>query len=170
MTRASTILKALEAQRVKAEPQRTPTSEHEAKLLGERVFQTGLDQLRAGRYAAAAAAFDQAVKLFPQADEYRLYAKWCGIRARGELAHALERQELKRLASATVKADPNFAFGHVVLGEIARDEDDTAQAHRLLLRATKLDPSLLEAQRLLRIIERALEPTKKKLSIRRSED
>lgn len=167
VTRAAQILQALEAQRVKTEPSRTPTSEHEAKLLGERLFQRGLDQLRSGRYAQAAPTFEQAAKLLPQSDEYRLYAKWCAIRARSEPAHVLERQELKRLAGAAVKTDPNFGFGHAVLGELAMDEGDVNQAHRFLVRAVKLEPALLEAQRNLRIVERRIDPKKK--SIRRDE-
>lgn len=106
--------------------------------------------------------------MLPASDEYRLYAKWCAIRARSEPAHALERQELKRLAGAAVKADPNFGFGHAVLGELAMDEGDSTQAFRFLVRATKLDPTLLDAQRQLRIVERTVDPKRKK-SIRKSE-
>lgn len=168
ITRAAQILQALESKRVKAEPSRTPTSQHEAKLIAERLFQHGLEQVRAGRYAQAAPTLEQAAKMLPQSDEYRLYAKWCAIRARGEGTHPLERQELKRLAGAAVKTDPNFGFGHAVLGEIAMDDGDSTQAFRLLVRATKLDPSLLEAQRQLRIVERTVDP-KKKNSIRKSE-
>lgn len=169
VTRAAQILEALEEKRVKSDPSRTPTSQHEAKLIAERLFQHGLEQLRAGRYGQAAPTLEQAAKMLPQSDEYRLYAKWCAIRARSEPAHALERQELKRLATAAVKTDPNFGFGHAVLGELAMDEGDATQAFRLLVRATKLDPTLLEAQRQLRIVERTVDP-KKKNSIRKSEE
>lgn len=169
VTRAAEILEALEEKRVKSDPSRTPTSQHEAKLIAERLFQHGLEQLRAGRYGQAAPTLEQAAKMLPQSDEYRLYAKWCAIRARSEPAHALERQELKRLATAAVKTDPNFGFGHAVLGELAMDEADATQAFRLLVRATKLDPTLLEAQRQLRIVERTVDP-KKKNSIRKSEE
>lgn len=168
VTKASQILRALEAQRVKAEPMRSPTSEHEAKLLGERVFQKGLAHLHDGRYAQAAPFFEQASKMLPQSEEYKLYARWCAIRSRGEPGHALIRQELKRLATAASKTDPNLGFAYAVLGEIAMDEGEPAQAFRHLLRATKLDPNLLDAQRQLRIVERTLDP-KKKNSIRQSQ-
>lgn len=168
VTKASEILAALESKRIKAEPMRSPTSEHEARLLGERVFQQGLAHLRGGRYREAAPLLEQASKMLPANDEYKLYARWCGLRARGETSHPLIRQELKRLATTVTKTDPNLAFGHAVLGEVAMDEGEGAQAFRHLLRATKLDPELLEAQRQLRIVERTLDP-KKRSSIRQSQ-
>ena len=78
------------------------------------------------------------------------------------------RQELKRLATTVTKADPNLGFPYAVLGEVAMEEGDNAQAFRHLLRATKIDPELLEAHRQLRIVERTLDP-KKRSSIRRSQ-
>lgn len=168
VTKASAILRALESQRVKAEPTRTPTSEHEAKLLGERIFQEGLDHVRAGRYAQAAPRLEQASRLFPKSDEYRLYAKWTSIRGRGEAAHAMERHELRKIATSAVKADPNFGFGYFVLGELTYDEGDPTNAFRYLVRAVKLDPTNLEATRLVRVVERVVDP-KKRASIRQSE-
>lgn len=167
-TKASEILAALDARRIKAEPMRSPTSEHEARLLGERVFQQGLTHLRGGRYREAAPLLEQASKMWSTNDEYKLYARWCGLRARGEVSHPLIRQELKRLAMSVTKADPNIGFPYAVLGEIAMEEGENAQAFRHLLRATKLDPELLEAHRQLRIVERTLDP-KKQTSIRQSQ-
>jgi tetratricopeptide (TPR) repeat protein len=168
VTKASEILAALEAKRIKAEPSRSPTSEHEARIMAERVFQAGLIHLRGGRYRDASPFLDQAARMLPANDEYKLHAKWCGMRARGETSHPLVRHELKRLATTVSKADPNLGFAWAVLGEVALEEGENAHAFRHLLRATKLDPELLEAQRQLRIVERTLDP-KKRSSIRQSQ-
>jgi tetratricopeptide (TPR) repeat protein len=168
VTKASEILAALEAKRIKAEPTRSPTSEHEAKIMAERVFQAGLAHLRGGRYREAAPLLEQASKMLSSNDEYKLHAKWCGMRARSESSHPLVRQELKRLATAASRADPNLGFAYAVLGEVAMEEGDNGHAFRHLLRATKLDPELLEAHRQLRIVERTLDPKKRK-SIRQSQ-
>jgi hypothetical protein len=168
VTKASDILAVLEAQRIKAEPTRSPTSEHEAKIMAERVFQQGVAHLRAGRYRDAAPYLEQASKMMTANEEYKLYARWCGLRVRGETGHPLIRQELKRLATSAAKSDPNLGFAYAVLGEVAMEEGDNAQAFRHLLRATKLDPELLEAHRQLRIVERTLDP-KKRNSIRQSQ-
>jgi tetratricopeptide (TPR) repeat protein len=168
VTKASQILAALEAQRIKAEPTRSPTSQHEAKIMAERVFQQGVAHVRGGRYRDAAPYLEQAAKMMSANEEYKLYARWCGLRVRGETGHPLIRQELKRLATAAAKADPNLGFAHAVLGEVAMEEGDNAQSFRHLLRATKLDPELLEAHRQLRIVERTIDP-KKRNSIRQSQ-
>jgi tetratricopeptide (TPR) repeat protein len=156
-TRASTLLKALAAQRIEPSANRAPASEHEAKLLSETALQTGLEHARAGRYEQALPHLQRALQLMPHSDEYKLYAKWCALRARSnELPHKVERAELDRLAHAALKTDPNFAFGSYVSGEMALHEGDDGRARRLFKHALKLDPSLLDAQRQLRIVERRL--------------
>jgi hypothetical protein len=155
VTRTSAILQALESSRVKPDAQRTPATEHEAKLLAERAFQDALVDFNAGRYAQAVPEFTRASQLLPQSDEYKLYARWCSARASSDgLPHAAARGELRRLALAAVKTDPNSAFGHYVAGSLAHDEGEDVHAYRFLARAVKLDPSLLDAQRQLRIVER----------------
>lgn len=160
ITRASAILQALEAQRVKPDAQRAPASEHEAKLLAERAFQDALVLHQAGRHAQAAPEFARASQLLPQSDEYRLHARWSAVRARSEEPHPQDRSELRRLAHAALKADPNLAFAHFVAGAMALDEGDDVHAYRFLVRAVKLDPQNLEAQRQLRMAERRVRDRK----------
>lgn len=156
-TRASTLLKALASQKIERKEDRAPASAHEAKLLAETALQLGLGHIRSGRYEQALPHLQRALQLAPQSDEYKLYVKWCALRARSnEPPHKVERAELDRLAHAAVKADPNFAFGSYVSGEMALHEGDDARARRLLKQALKLDPTLLDAQRQLRIVERRL--------------
>lgn len=154
-SRASQILAALEQQRVKADPGKAPETEHEAKLLAERAYQAGLVHIKAGRWTAAAPEMQRAAQLVASSDEYKLYAKYTAIRARSnELPHKMERAEVARLALAAVKTDPNFAFGYYLAGNMAMLDEEIVQAHRLLARAVKLDPENLDAQRLLRVVER----------------
>ena len=154
VTRTSRILEALSAQRVKVEPMRTPRSDHEAKLLAERVFQKGLEHMKAGRFQAASDDLHEAVQLSPSSFEYRLYEKWCALRCRGEPPHGVDLAELRRLSTSALSSDPNFAFAYCVAGEIALGEGLDKQAFRMLKRAEKLDPALLEVQRLLRVLAR----------------
>ena len=133
---------------------RTPNSSHEAKLLAERAFQAGLEHMKAGRYQAATAELQKAVQLLPSSFEYRLYEKWCALRGRGEPPHGVDLAELRRLSTSALANDPNFAFAYCVAGEIAVGEGLDKQAFRMLKRAEKLDPGLLEVQRLLGVLAR----------------
>lgn len=156
VTRTTRILAALREQKVKADAERLPESEHEAKLLAERACQDGLEHLHVGRYGQAAPLLARASRLLPASDEYKLYAKWAQVKSTqtGAGFHQVERTELKKLATAALKVDPNLAFAHYVLGSVARDEDDATAARRLLTRALKLDPDNTDAQRQLRILVR----------------
>jgi tetratricopeptide (TPR) repeat protein len=154
--RTSMILAALEQQPVKADTQRAPRNEHEAKLLAEQAYQEGIGHVKAGRWGAAAPAMQRAAQLLPTSKEYNLHAKWSAFRARpiDVPQHRGDRIEIAKQALVAVKADPNFAFGYYVAGNVAMLDDDFPQAHRLLVRATKLDPENLDAARLLRLVER----------------
>ncbi len=154
-SRASQILAALEQKRVKADVSKAPENDHEAKLLAERAFQAGLAHAKAARWAAAAPEMQRAAQLLPASDEYKLYAKWAQLRARSEeMPHKIERAEVARLALAAIKTDPSFAFGYYLAGNMAMLDEEIVQAHRLLAKAVKLDPANLDAQRLLRVVER----------------
>jgi hypothetical protein len=153
--RAQEILKALEDKRTKPDATQAPRSLHESRILAERALQDGLAHTRAGRWQQAAPLLAEACKLMPGSDEFKLYAKWSAIRARShEPPHAVERAELKRIALAAVKADPNFAYGWYVAGAMCSDDGEDVQAYKFLSRAVKLDPDNLDAQRLVRVLDR----------------
>jgi tetratricopeptide (TPR) repeat protein len=156
VSRTSQILEALGAQRVKVDLQRDPVSGHEAKLLAERAFQAGVQHMKSGRYQLASPELERAVRLLPSSFEYRLHEKWCAIRGRGEPPHGVDIAELRRLTIAALAANPNLAFGCCVAGELALDDGNEKQALKMLRRAEKLDPDLLEAKRLIRVAERRL--------------
>ena len=81
-------------------------SDHEAKLLAERAFQSGLEHMKSGRYQSASAELQRAVQLLPSSFEYRLYEKWCALRGRGEPPHAVDLAELRRLSTSALANDP----------------------------------------------------------------
>lgn len=150
-------MQALEAQRRPGgSNDRIPAAtSHEAKLTAEKEFQRALGHFKSFHYADAAPGFARAVDLFPQSDEYRLYARWCTILAKGGPMQVHDRGEAWRLALAAIAADPNSAFAHYVAGAVAQEDGQKPIAARYLSRAVKLDPQLLDAQRRLRIVERA---------------
>jgi hypothetical protein len=59
---------------------------------------------------------------------------------------------LKQSASKGIKQDPGFAFGLYVLGRIATLEGLEGHGVRFLRQAVELDPSLIEAERHLRLL------------------
>lgn len=126
----------------------------EAKELGERWMLAGVEHARAGRWSRAAPDLVQALEYLPDNEELRLYALWSTIQARdNEPVKRGERADLARLALATTKKEPDFAFGYYIAGDLSLLDGDVEQAHKLLTRAIKLDPGLLDAGRLLRVVE-----------------
>jgi hypothetical protein len=127
----------------------------EDKEAADRAFQVGLEHARTGRWSRAAPEFARAAQFLPESEPLRLYARWSAIQARSnEPPTRGERTDLARSALAAIKADADFAFGYYVAGDLALLDDDVAQAQKLLARAVKLDPALLDAARLLRVVER----------------
>jgi hypothetical protein len=127
----------------------------EAKATAEREFQAALLQLKAFRYADASPGFARAAELVPQHAEYRLYARWSTVMQKGGPLNVHDRGDLWRIALGVIGVDPNSAFGHYVAGAIAQEDGQKAIAVRYLSRAVKLDTQLVDAQRRLRIAERA---------------
>jgi tetratricopeptide (TPR) repeat protein len=137
-------------------PPAPPLDEHAARMFAEAACQEGLAELRAGRYGAAADHFTRASSQMKDSIEYRLYARWCIVRARGRQAVAGARVELGALARRAMQADPNLAFAHYVAGVVALEEDRPEVARRLLERASRLDPELLDIGYQLRLVKQRL--------------
>ncbi len=138
---------------------RTPATPHEQRLLAEQAFQRGRVHLEAERSAQAAMAFKRALELAPDNAEFELLALWCETRGRvwadGEVA-----SELRKRAALAVSRDPNLAFAYHVLGYLAFAGQDLDRAKKFFTRALKLDPTLKDAQRHLRLAQARLETQK----------
>jgi len=70
----------------------------------------------------------------------------------GEEGQSEKLLALKQSASKGIKRDPGFAFGLYVLGRIATLEGLEGHGVRFLRQAVELDPSLVEAERHLRLL------------------
>ena len=143
--------------KVSTPPALAPKTPHEARLLAEQAFQAGRGLLRANLLDRAVPLLRRAAELYPEALEYRLYADWVAHRL-PENVGAPTPAALKVLAEKAVRRDPNFAFGHYVLGHLARLEGDPVAADALFAHASRLDPGLAERERHVRIVARQPPP------------
>ena len=124
-----------------------------ARVEAEQAFHRGRRFVRDGRFDRAEPELRRATDLYPEADEYALYAAFVALRratdpaARTRMAAALA----KRLREA-LKRDPELAFAHYVDGHLALDAGDVARAERSFRAALRLDPTELDAERQLRLL------------------
>ncbi|MFO0617440.1 MAG: tetratricopeptide repeat protein [Polyangiaceae bacterium] len=144
-----------------AELARTPASPHEQRLLAEQAFQRGRVHLDAERTAQALTAFKRAVELAPDNPEFSLLTLWCEARSR-VWADEDAAAELRRRAALAVSRDPNLAFGYHILGYLAFAAQDLERAKKFFARALKLDPSIKDAERHLRLTQARLDANKPK--------
>jgi hypothetical protein len=96
----------------------------------------------------------RAYALCPDVVEFALCLKWAEFSEHPtEQGRLARREDLKKLAGRSVKADPNLALGYFILGQIAMLEgEDASVSIRFFKHALKLDAKLIEAQRSLRLL------------------
>jgi|HubBroStandDraft_1064217.scaffolds.fasta_scaffold04778_8 hypothetical protein len=124
-----------------------------ARLAGEEAFQKGRRLLDRGQAGRALAELDRALALCPEAAEFRLAREWAEFLAKeNEETRSAKLSTLKRMASEAVKLDPSFAFAFFVLGRVASLEGLDRPGMRFFRQAVTLDPSLVEAERYLRVL------------------
>jgi hypothetical protein len=131
------------------------TTDKDAKVLADQAFQSAKAHVHAGRIDAAQAAFRRAgdaCNAGANAKEYPLYWTWSEFTAaEGERSLSL-RLTLRDLATTAVKENPQLGFARYVLGRIALLENDEGTALKLFRFAIKLDASLTDADRYVRIL------------------
>jgi hypothetical protein len=124
-----------------------------ARLAAEEAFQKGRRLLDRGQPGRALAELDRALALCPEAAEFRLAREWAEFLAKeNEETRSAKLSALKRMASEAVKLDPSFAFAFFVLGRVASLEGLDRPGMRFFRQAVTLDPSLVEAERYLRVL------------------
>lgn len=133
-----------------------PSTPLEHRLLAEQAFQRGREQLQRGDRAAAESDLRRAVQLAPKCNEYALYALWCDVPEPLVARHPV-LPLLKRTAMSAVREDPNFAFGHYVIGCVAMTARELETARRSLQRAVMLAPTNTKAAQYLEMVEDELE-------------
>ncbi len=129
-----------------------PSDPREARLLAEDAFQRGVAFVRQDRIDRAAPELKRAHELMPAAGEYHVYALWADLQVDADQGTEAQRHELRRLATAAVRHDPNFAFGFYVLGQLAMHDGDNTFALKAFRHAAKLDPGEVDAARHARLL------------------
>jgi tetratricopeptide (TPR) repeat protein len=124
-----------------------------AHVVGEEAFQKAKAYLRRDALAPALAHLKRAVDLCPDAVEFGVYAAWVEFcSSEGEEARRSAKAVAQELAESATKAEPNLAFGFYVLGYVAMLDGDDKRAVRHFRQALRLDDSLVDAERHLRLL------------------
>ncbi len=144
---ASTVLAPVDA------AAKAPPDPRQARLTAEEAFQKGRRLLDRGQADRALVEFNRAVGLCPSSTEFGVAREWAEFLATAnDETRSAKLSALKRLASEAVKQDPSFAFGFLVLGRVASLEGLGRPGVRFFRQALKLDPSMTEAERYLRLL------------------
>lgn len=160
--------------RASAEPARPPTTSAEAavppaavtpevpaprpdEVLGKlarldpaSVFRTGETALREGDLRRAEDAFEALAHVDGAKPKYLAYLTW--IRCSSSGASGLAEADVMTVIREALAADPEFAFGHFMLGECLRIGEKIPQAIRAYQAALRYDAKLFEAERALRLL------------------
>jgi hypothetical protein len=129
----------------------------DAQRMADEALAAAHEHVRVGRWSLAMPDITRALSYVPDSAKALLYSRWTKMQMRiGDGITKQDRTELARLAVAATKADPEFGFAFYVAGDLALSDDDVVTAQRLLAKAVKLDPALVDANRLLRIVDRRL--------------
>jgi uncharacterized protein DUF4388 len=147
-----------------ASPEKLCTPLHEAgsarpapgasRLAGEEAFQKGRRLLDRGQTDRALVELTRAASFCTDSIEYGLARDWAEflVSANDEKSRSAKLAALKQTASEAVKHDPSFAFGFLVLGRVASLEGFDRPSIRFFRQAVQLDPSMVEAERYLRVL------------------
>jgi DNA-binding response OmpR family regulator/curved DNA-binding protein CbpA len=119
-------------------------------LAADKHFRSGEELLRQRCFAEAAAAFQQACELVPEAGEYRAFAGWATFQADTHSADVRTRvhEALKR----AVELSPRVDRTHLFLGYFLNHVGKTTLAEHEFELAIQCNPDCAEALRELRLI------------------
>ena len=129
----------------------------QARLRAEQLFKSGQVHVRNERWPLALHDLQQAVRLYPGALEYALYADWAKFQTLTDPAEmAALRQELEERATQALRQDKQMAFAHHVLAQVRLMQGDEKSALRSFRAAMKLDSNDRVAPRYYRMLNRKL--------------
>ena len=129
-----------------------PRDDRERRLMAESAFHQGRLFLHAEQAAQALPGLHRAFELCPEQHEYELYAKWARMLVNDTFAEDGPRREMQMLAAKLVKEDRACDLGFSILGHCAKHDGKEAAALRFFRRAATLDPKLVDAARLARLL------------------
>lgn len=129
-----------------------PKDDRERRLMAESAFHQGRLFLRAEQAERALPGLHRAFELCPEQREYELYVKWAQMLVNDTFKDDAHRREIQTLATTLVKEDRDCELGFSILGHCAMHDGKDAAALRFFQRAATLDPKLVDAARLARLL------------------
>lgn len=145
----------LDAKKPKSGRRRWPDArnDRERRLMAASAFHKGRIFLRAEEAERALPGLHRALELRPQELEYELYVKWAQLLVNDAFKDDARRNEVEHLAMKCLRADHLCELAWSVLGHVAHHDRNDEAALRFFQRAAKLDPKLVDASRLVGLLQ-----------------
>jgi hypothetical protein len=129
------------------------TSQNLPTLLeAENQFLKGEVFLKKGDYPKAIEAFNAAVKNNPGEPQYQAYQAWARFEDPRSRKEVIVRETLKIL-EGVLRERPRFGRGHYWVGQLWKFLNESSKAEQAFREAVRVDETLIEASRELRLIE-----------------
>lgn len=129
-----------------------PKDEKQSRLMAESAFHQGRMWLHAEEAERALPGLHRALELRPQEREYELYVKWAQMLVNDTFKDDAQRLTIQSLAAKLVRENRDCELGHSILGHCAHHDGFDEAALRFFQRAAHLDPKLVDAARLARLL------------------
>jgi len=117
-----------------------------ARLEAEQLFTQACKLAERERFDEALAALQRVVTLQPNEPEYRMHEAWVAYLA-ARVAQRIARAKAMACARKMVDSDPRSAKPHTILGRLALDDGDSANAAREFELALVRDPNDEDAKK-----------------------
>lgn len=129
-----------------------PKDEKQSRLMAESAFHQGRMWLHAEEAERALPGLHRALELRPHEREYELYVKWAQMLVNDTFKDDAQRMTIQALAAKLVRENRDCELGHSILGHCAHHDGHDEAALRFFQRAAQLDPKLVDAARLARLL------------------
>lgn len=129
-----------------------PKDEKQSRLMAESAFHQGRMWLHAEEAERALPGLHRALELRPHEHEYELYVKWAQMLVNDTFKDDAQRTTIQALAAKLVRENRDCELGHSILGHCSHHDAHDEAALRFFQRAAQLDPKLVDAARLARLL------------------
>ncbi|MCW5810472.1 MAG: hypothetical protein KIT84_05645 [Labilithrix sp.] len=129
-----------------------PKDDTQKRLMAESAFHQGRMWLHAEEAERALPGLHRALELRPEEREYELYVKWAQMLVNDTFKEDAQRATIQALAAKLVRENRDCELGHSILGHCAHHDGHDESALRFFQRASILDPKLVDAARLARLL------------------
>ena len=129
-----------------------PKDDKQSRLMAESAFHQGRMWLHAEEAERALPGLHRALELRAQEREYELYVKWAQMLVNDTFKDDAQRTIVQTLAAKLVRENRDCELAHSILGHCAHHDALDDAALRFFQRAAQLDPKLVDAARLARLL------------------